>query len=186
MLLTLFKLFLLVVRRSFALNFCHLPCSDSVPSSLSLSSRWLSKLPRGYSASLPRSTLSMFLLCPSSWQGRAGNSFCLPRRINCRVFHAAMFAIGPSLELLWVVAFFQGQCSRCDSSRLRRSDSIGQAAGSSDHRLQVICATPRVLTSRRGRMRRQPYLRARTGELPNRTSSMACAARCLLCLAQGR
>jgi hypothetical protein len=128
MLLTLFKLFLLVVRRSFALNFCHLPCSDSVPSSLSLSSRWLSKLPRGYSASLPRSTLSVFLLCPSSWRGRAGNSFCLPRRMNCRVFHAAMFAIGPSLELLWVAAFFQGQCSRCDSSRLRRSDSIGTSS----------------------------------------------------------
>lgn len=128
MLLTLFKLFLLVVRRSFALNFCHLPCSDSVPSSLSLSSRWLSKLPRGYSASLPRSTLSVFLLCPSSCRGRAGSSFCLPSKINCKVFHAPMFAIGPSLELPWVAAFFQGQCSRCDSRRLRRSDSIGTSS----------------------------------------------------------
>lgn len=40
--------------------------------------------------------------------------------MNCSVCHAAMFAIGPSLEFPCVDAFFHGQCSRCDSSRLRR------------------------------------------------------------------
>lgn len=52
-------------------------------------------------------------------------SLCLPRSMNCRVCQAAMFAMGPSLEFPWTSAFFQGQCSRCDSSRFRRRLSTG-------------------------------------------------------------
>jgi hypothetical protein len=44
------------------------------------------------------------------------------------VCHAGMLAIGPSGELLCEDAFFQGQCSRCDSRRLRRRDSIGTSS----------------------------------------------------------
>lgn len=130
-LLTLFKLLLLVDLFSFALNFFHLFVKLSLsPSSLYPGTSLVeSELALGNVDSLPRSTLSTFLSCPCSF-GSIGSSllFLLPRSINSRVCHAAIPAIGLSAEFPWTSAFFQGQCSRWLSSKLRRSDSMGTSS----------------------------------------------------------